>query len=107
MSQNMRATGASSPAPRDDLEGARVGHGEHVGFLHPAVALDGRAVEGHALLEGGLELGRGDGEALQGAQHVGEPEADESDTALFDRAQDVVELLLHTSSLTDRPRTIP
>ena len=86
-------------APRHDLEGARVGHGEHVGFLHPAVALDGRAVEGHALLEGGLELGGGDGEALQGAQDVGEPEADESDTPLFDRPQDVVELLLHASSL--------
>ena len=91
--------GSVLASPRHDLEGARVGHREHVGFLHPAVALDGRPVEGHALLEGGLELGRGDGEALQGAQDVGEPEADESDTALFDRPQDVVELLLHASSL--------
>ena len=55
-------------APRHDLERVRVGQGEHVGFLDPAVALDGRAVEGHALLERRLELGRGDGEALQGAR---------------------------------------
>ena len=90
-------------APRHDLERARVGEGEHVRFLDPAVALDGRPVEGHALFEGGLELGRGDGEALQGAQDVGEPEADEPDTALFDRPQDVVELLLHASSLRTPP----
>ena len=45
-------------APRDDLERVRVGDREHVGLLHAAVALDGRAVEGHPLLEGGLELGR-------------------------------------------------
>ena len=102
MSQNMRATGASVAAPGDDLERARVGEGEHVGFLDPAVALDGRPVEGHALFEGGLELGRRDGEALQGAQHVGEPEADEPDTALFDRPQDVVELLLACGAVYGR-----
>ena len=53
----------------------RVGPGEHVGLLHAAEPVDGRAVELHALLEGVLELGRGDGERLQLAEHVGEPRA--------------------------------
>ena len=65
MSQNMRATGASSPRHGHDLERVRVGDREHVGLLDPAVALDRRPVEGHALLERGLELGRGDREALE------------------------------------------
>ena len=86
-------------APGDDLEGARVGKGEHVGFLHPGVALDRRSVEGHAFFEGALELGRGDGEALEGPEDIGEPEAHEADASLLDRAQDVVELLLHGDSL--------
>ena len=92
MSQNIRATGASSPRHGHDLEGVRVRHGEHVGLLDPAVALDRGAVEGHALLERTLELGRGDGEALERAEHVGEPEPDEPDAALLDGAQDVFEL---------------
>ena len=86
-------------APRHDLERVGVGDREHVGFLHAAVALDGRAVEGHALLERRLELGRRDGEALERAEHVGEPEADEADPPLLDRPQDVVELLLHPDSV--------
>ena len=40
-------------------------------------------------------------------EHVGEPEADEPDTALFDRPQDVVELLLHASSLRKVAVRIP
>ncbi len=91
--------GGVLPTPGDDLEGARVGHGEHVGFLHPAVALDGRSVERHALLEGGLELGGGDREALERAEDIGEPEADEAHAPLLDGSQDVVELLLHADSL--------
>jgi hypothetical protein len=46
-----------------------------------------------------FELGRGDGEALEGAEDVGEPEAHEAHAALLDGAQDVVELLLHGDSL--------
>ena len=99
MSQNMRATGASLAAPREDLEGVGIRHGEHVGLLDAAEALDGRAVEGHALLEGVLELGRGDGEALELAEHVGEPEPDEAHAALLDGPEDVVELVLHPESL--------
>ncbi len=42
-----------------------------------------------------LQLGGSDGETLQLAQHVGEPEPDESDAAFLDRAQHVVLLTLH------------
>ena len=81
------------------LEGVRVGLGQHVGFLDPAVALDGRAVEGHALLEGDLELGRRDLDRLQEPEHIGEPEADETHAALLDGAQDVLQLALHAHSV--------
>ena len=45
MSQNIRADGLVAVAPRQELEGVRVGHGEHVALLHPAEAVDRRAVE--------------------------------------------------------------
>ena len=41
-----------------------VGDGEDVGLLDAAEAVDGRAVELHALLEGRLELDRRDGDDL-------------------------------------------
>ena len=41
---------------------------EDVALLDAAEPVDGRAVEPHALLEGVLELGRRDGEALQRAE---------------------------------------
>ena len=87
--------GAVGVGPREQLEAVRVGPGEHVALLHPAEAVDGRAVEAHALVEGALELGRGDGEGLELAEHVGEPEPDEPDPSLLDRAQDVVVLAFH------------
>jgi hypothetical protein len=43
-----------------------------------------------ANLEGVLELGGVDGEALQLPQHVGEPESDEPNIAVLDDLQDVV-----------------
>ena len=86
--------GGSRIAPGEDLEGVRVGHGEHVGLLHPGEAVDGRAVEGHPVGERVVELGRGDGEALEVSEHVGEPEPHQADPALLDRLQDVVALLL-------------
>ena len=95
MSQNIRATGASSPRQGRISNVFGSGMREHVGLLDPAVALDRRAVEGHALLEGVLELGRGDREALQLAEDVGEPEAHEAHAAFLDGPQHVVELLLH------------
>ena len=84
--------------PRQDLEGARVGLGEHVGLVDPGEALDDRPVEADALGEGPLELGRRDGDRLQGAEHVGEPEPDEPDVALFDGAEDELLLTVHGSN---------
>ena len=101
MSQNMRATAVSPSSLGQQLEGVRVGPGEHVGFLDPAVALDRRAVEGHALFEGGLELGRRDLDRLQKAEHVGEPEPHEAHAPLLDRAQDVLVLAFHEGQFTD------
>ena len=84
---------------RQQLEGVRVGSGQHVGFLDPAVALDRRPVEGHALLEGDLQLGGCDLDRLEETEHVGEPQPDETYAALLDGAQDVLELALHAHSV--------
>lgn len=43
--------------PGEQLEGVGIGLGQDVALLHPAEAVDGRAVEVHALFEGVLELG--------------------------------------------------
>jgi len=48
------------PAPRQQLEGRRIGASDHVAFVHPREALDGGAVEADAVRERALELGRGD-----------------------------------------------
>ena len=86
-------------AAGQQLERVGVGLGQHVGFLDPAVALDGRAVEGHALLEGDLQLGRRDLHRLEETEHVGEPKPDETHAALLDGAQDVLQLALHAHSV--------
>ena len=87
-------------APRDDLECVGVGDREHVGFLHPREAVDRRAVERHAVGEGIVEFGGRDCEALEVAEHVGEPQPHESDTALFHRSQDEFAMLLDTHRLS-------
>ena len=113
MSQKTRATSASRlvavgvpvSVPGEELEGARVRPGEDVALLDPAEAVDGRAVEGHPLVERVLELGRGDREGLRGAEHVGEPELDEADAALFHGPEDVLLLAPdHVGDLRARRR---
>ena len=84
--------------PRQQLERLGVGAGEDVGLLHPAEPVDGRPVEGHALVECVLQLGRGDVEPLRRAQHVGEPQLDETDAPLLHCPQHVVTLALHGTS---------
>ena len=102
MSQNIRAVAGPSPAPRQDLERRRVGLGQHVGLVDAGEALDRRAVEADALVEGALELGRRHRDRLQEAQHVGEPQPDEPDVALLERAENEVFLLAHAPSLWPR-----
>ncbi len=81
---------AGAGAPGEQGEGAGIGVGHHVGFLDAGEAVDRGPVEAHALVEGAFELGRGDGEALEGAKHVGEPEPDELDLLVLDDLEDVL-----------------
>ncbi len=79
-----------------DLEGAGIGAGQNVGFLHPAEAIHGRSVEGEAFLKSVLQLGRGDAHRLLDPEDVGEPQLDEADPPLLDRPQDVLVLAFGT-----------
>ena len=103
MSQNTRATGASSGCQGRIWNVFGSGRASTSLSWTRREAVDGRPVEGHALLEGVLELGRGDAERLGGAEHVGEPELHEADGPLLDRPQHVVLLASHVASAV-RPR---
>ena len=92
-------------APRQDLERVRVRDGQHVGLLDAGEAVDRGAIERHPVLERVLQLGRADGEALEVAEDVGEPQPHEAHAALLDAPQHIRPLLLqhgHRSSLLDR-----
>ena len=82
-----------------------VGHRQHVALLDPGEPVDGRPVEGHPVVQRALELGRADGEALQAAHDVGEPEPDEPNAPLLHHAQHVRLLLFqharHVLSLVE------
>src|SRR5690606_6725329 len=82
-------------APGQQLEGRRVRLGEHVRLVHAGEALDGAAVEADPLGERRLDLGSGDGQRLEHAERVGEPQPDEADVALLDRPEDVLLLPVH------------
>src|SRR5204863_309294 len=89
-------------APRHDPERAGGGPAEHAGFLDSRVPLDPSAVRGHALFEPAFELGRRDGEALELAEHVGEPEAREAHASFFAGSEHVVEWAFHPASVAAR-----
>src|SRR5690606_29743297 len=88
--------------PGEQLEGGGVGTGQHVGLLLSAEAVDGAAVEGHALVEGALQLGGADGQALEGAEHVGEPQPHQADAALLDGPQHVLLASFHAAIVPAR-----
>ena len=90
-------------APGEQLEGVRIRHRQDVALLDPAEPVDGGAVEGHPLLQRVLQLCGADGEALELAEHVGEPEANEADPALLHRPHDVVLVSLHAHRLQSGP----
>ena len=98
MSQNIRGA-VRLASPRQDLERGRIRAREHVSFVDAGEALDRRSVEADALGERALELGRRDGDRLQHAEDVGEPQPNESDVALLDGAEHELDLLVHSSSL--------
>ena len=66
------------------------GHGHHVALLDPLVTLDRGSVETHPLFKSPLELLRCDGEGLQKAQHVGEPQSDGGYAVLLHIFEDVL-----------------
>ena len=86
-------------APRQQREGCGVRLDEHVGFVDASEALNGRTVEANALGEGTLQLGRRNGDRLQGAEHVGEPQPHETDVTFFNGAEYEFGLLVHASSV--------
>ncbi len=90
---------------RQDLERRRIGPREHVALAGPGEALDRRAVEADALVERAVELGRGDRHRLQRAEDVGEPEPDEADLALLERAQYEFLLAVHNAPVWSGPVT--
>src|SRR5207237_9972687 len=75
--------------PGEDAEGGGVGHGDHVRLLDAVEAGDRGAVEAHPVLERVGQLVAADGERLQLAQDVREPEADEFDVLRLDPLEDV------------------
>ena len=93
-----RAAGAGTP--REHRKSTRVGEGQHVRLLDAGEALDRGSVKAHAFIKSSLELGGSDREALEGSQHVGEPEADKLDLLLLDDTYDVLlgQLFCHSRS---------
>ena len=92
--------------PREQLERRRVGPGDHVRLVHPGETLDRGPVEADAVGERALEFGRRDGDGLERAEHVGEPEPDETNIPLFERAQHEFFLPIHGYHLRRFSRTL-
>ena len=77
-----------------------------VGLRNPGKALDGRPVEADAFFEGALKLGRRDRDRLEETEHVGEPQPDESDVPLLQRAEHEFLLSIHTWNNMHRPLSL-
>ena len=88
-----------SPRQGSTWNVAGVGLDQHVGLVDPGESLDGAAVEADALGEGALQLCGRDGDRLQLAEHVGEPEPHEADVAFLDGAQNELLLTIHSAIL--------
>ena len=82
-------------APGQHLERGRVRLGDHVRLVDPGEALDRRPVEADPLRERALQLGRGDRHRLEEAEHVGEPQPDETDVALLEGPEHELFLPVH------------
>src|ERR1700727_1303012 len=86
---------SATSGPGQHLKGRRVGMSDGVGFRDPGKALNGRPVKADAFFEGTLKLGRCDRARLEETEHVGEPQADESDVPFLQRAEDEFLLSIH------------
>ena len=87
------------PAPGQQLERRRVRPGDHVRLVNPGKALDRGAVETDPVGERAFQFGGGHRYRLQRAEHVGEPEPDEPDVPLLQRAQYEFFLPVHDNHL--------
>ena len=87
-------------APGQNLEGGGVRLQQHVGFVDAGETLNRGTIEAQALVEGAFYLGGRERNGFEGADHVGEPETNEADVALFDGAQ--YEFLLTVHELPSR-----
>jgi hypothetical protein len=76
-------------APRQQRERRRVRVGDDVALAAARGALEAGAVQADPVLQRLLQLGGRDGQRLEDAEDVDEPEADEAHAALLDRAQHV------------------
>jgi predicted NAD/FAD-dependent oxidoreductase len=85
--------------PGQHLEGRRIRTNDHVRFVDSGEPLDGRAVKTNSLCYGPLDLGGRDGHRLQRSQHIGEPEAHETDASFLHRAQHELCLPVHGTSV--------
>src|SRR5690606_40279229 len=106
VAEHAGALAAGAALEREHLEGGRVRHRDHVRLVYPGKALDRGPVEPDTLGEGGLQLGGRDRDALEGAEHVGEPESDKPDIALLQGTEGEPLLTGHAhrcSSVATRP----
>ena len=76
--------------PGNELEGGGIGLGHHIRFVDAGKALDGGAVEAHALGECSLQLGGIDGEALGNTQDISKPNSDKSNIVFVYCLKDLI-----------------
>src|SRR6267154_1053213 len=91
--------------PGEDLERAPVRHRDEIALVDPGEALDGGAVDAHALFERVGQYAERDAHALQLTQNVDEPEMDHLHTAFFAELHDLLRRLqaLHPLSPSFNP----
>ena len=80
--------------PRQNLEGARVWLGQHVGFVGAREALNSTAVEANTFGERALDLCWCDCDRLQCSGYVGEPKPHELNGTFFDSTKHEISLLI-------------
>ena len=66
------------------------GKGAHIALVGAGVALDGGAVEADAFFHGVAQVGGIDGESLEVAENIGEPETHELDVGILGSLQNIV-----------------
>ena len=76
--------------PGQEGEGVGVGKGAHIALVGAGVALDGGAVEADAFFHGVAQVGGIDGESLEVAENIGEPETHELDVGILGSLQNIV-----------------